>query len=150
MIRRFVISTALGLALPWAASAQSAPAPAAPVSEATCLTAGRLDADGRWAPQFRSVRLLDEAGRALATRSKADLARVRAVDLTETALLSRCEGDQPLVRGDETPATKAPVPAATPGRLAVSAVGFPKLQTGGTLVELKVSVPTDRVVMVTR
>ena len=70
--------------------------------------------------------------------------------LTEPALLSRCDGNQPLARGDESPAAKAPVPAATPGRLTVSAVGFPKLQTGGSLVELQVSVPADRVVMVTR
>lgn len=119
-------------------------------AEPACLTAGRLDAEGRWAPQFRSVRLLDESGRALAARTKADLSRVRAVDLTDTALLSRCDGDQPLARGDESPAAKAPVPAATPGRLVVSAVGFPKLQAGGELVELKVSVPAERVMMVTR
>ncbi len=118
--------------------------------EPACITAGRLDGDGRWAPQFRAVRLLDEAGRAIAAPGKTALARVRSVELTEPALLSRCDGNQPLARGDESPAAKAPVPAATPGRLTVSAVGFPKLQTGGSLVELQVSVPADRVVMVTR
>jgi len=124
--------------------------PLAFAADPACLTAGRLDADGRWAPQFRTVRLLDEAGRAIAAPGKSALARVRSVELTEPALLSRCDGDQPLARGDEAPAAKAPAPAASPGRLAVSAVRFPKLQTGGELVELEVSVPADRVVMLTR
>jgi hypothetical protein len=42
------------------------------------------------------------------------------------------------------------VPAAKPGRLTVEGVSFPKLQTGGELVELQVQVPADRVIMVTR
>lgn len=122
----------------------------AQAADAACITAGRLDADGRWAPQFQAVRLLDEAGRALPTRNRADLARVRGVEIMQPALLSTCEGERTLTRGEDTATAKAPVPAATPGRLAVDGVGFPKLQSGGALVELKVQVPPDRVVMVTR
>jgi hypothetical protein len=122
----------------------------AQAANASCISAGRLDAEERWAPQFQSVRLLDEAGRALATRNRADLSRVRGVELTQPALLSNCDGDRALTRGDDTAAAKAPVPAAKPGRLVVEGVGFAKLQTSGELVELKVQVPPDRVEMITR
>lgn len=119
-------------------------------NEASCISAGRLDASGRWAPQFQEVRLLDEAGRALSARSKTDLARVRGVELTQPALLSACSGERGLARGDDKPQTKAPVPAAKPGRLVVDSVAYAKLQTGGELVELKVQVAPDQVVMITR
>ena len=69
---------------------------------------------------------------------------------SRSPLLSACEGDRALTRGDDTVATKAPVPAAKPGRLVVEGVGFPKLQTGGELVELKVQVTPDRVEMIKR
>lgn len=123
----------------------------------SCITAGRLNAQGMWAPQFQTVRLLDEMGRPLAARGKAELSRVRAVEVTQPALLSACQGNGDLSRAEEAPAAKAPVPAAKapvpaakPGRLTVEGVSFPKLQTGGELVELQVQVPADRVIMVTR
>ena len=140
-----VMATAALLAWPQAAIAQAQSA-----ADASCITAGRLDAGGRWAPQFASVRLLDEAGRVLQQPARAALSRVREAEVTEPALLSRCDGNAPLAKGEDTPAPKASVPAASRGRLKVTAVGFPKLQTGGELVELQVQVPPDRVVMVTR
>ena len=42
------------------------------------------------------------------------------------------------------------IPAAKPGRHNVIGIGFPKLQIGGELVELKVQVNTDQIVMITR
>ena len=75
---------------------------------------------------------------------------MRQVRLTQPALLSRCDGDRELTRADDLPAQpKSAVPAAQagPGLLAVEAVNFPKLRTGGELVELKLTVPADRVVM---
>jgi hypothetical protein len=116
----------------------------------SCITAGRLNAQGMWAPQFQTVRLLDEMARPLAARGKAELSRVRAVEVTQPALLSACQGNGDLSRAEEAPAAKAPVPAAKSGRLTVEGVSFPKLQTGGELVELQVQVPADRVIMVTR
>lgn len=133
------------LAFPLASAAQNQPA-----ADATCIIAGRLDAGGRWAPQFAGVRLLDDGGRVLSQPARDALSRVREAELTEPALLSRCDGNAPLAKGDDAPAPKASVPAASRGRLKVTAVGFPKLQTGGELVELQVQVPPDRVVMVTR
>ena len=118
------------------------------VQASTCITAGRMDAAG-WAPQFKTVRLLDGAGRSLPVRTKSDLTQVRAVELTEAALLSVCDGNKALTRGDGATA-KGPVPAAKPGRFNVAGLGFPKLQTGGELVELEISVPADQVVMITR
>lgn len=133
------------LLLPLASAAQTPPA-----ADARCITAGRLDGGGRWAPQFAGVRLLDEGGRVLSQPARDALSRVREAELTEPALLSRCDGNAPLAKGDDAPAPKASVPAASRGRLKVTAVAFPKLQTGGELVELQVQVPLDRVVMITR
>jgi hypothetical protein len=118
------------------------------VQASTCITAGRMDAAG-WAPKFQTVRLLDGAGRALSVKNKSELTQVRAVELTEAALLSVCDGNKALTRGDGA-TTKGPVPAAKPGRFNVAGVGFPKLQTGGELVELEISVPADQIVMITR
>ena len=118
------------------------------VQASTCITAGRMDAAG-WAPQFQAVRLLDGAGRILPVKSKSDLTQVRAVELTEAALLSVCDGNKALTRGDGV-ASKGPVPAAKPGRFTVAGLGFPKLQTGGELVELEINVPADQIVMITR
>jgi len=60
------------------------------VQASTCITAGRMD-NSVWAPQFQSVRLLDEAGRILPIKNKFELTRVRAVELTEAALLFVCD-----------------------------------------------------------
>ena len=119
-------------------------------SDASCITAGRMNANGHWAPQFQAVRLLDGAGNLLPVKNKSDLTRARFVELTEPALLSVCEGDRQLQPGDPTATAKAPAPAAKPGKFNVMGFGFPKLQTGGELVELKVQVPPEQVVMVTR
>jgi hypothetical protein len=49
---------------------------------------GRMD-NAVWAPQFQSVRFLDDAGRNLTVKNKSELTQVRAVELTEAAR-SRC------------------------------------------------------------
>ena len=118
------------------------------VQASTCITAGRMDAGG-WAPQFSTVRLLDEAGRLLSVKKKSELAGVRAVELTETALVSVCDGSKPLTRGDGA-LSKGAVPAAKPGRFNVVGLGFPKLQTGGELVEFEIIVAADQIAMITR
>lgn len=119
-------------------------------SETSCITAGRFNADGKWSPQFKSVKLLDDAGRGLSVKLKSELALVRSVELLEPALLSGCEGDRALTRATNVITDKAPVPAAKPGRHNVIGLGFPKLQIGGELVELKLQVNTDQIVMITR
>ena len=65
------------------------------VQASTCITAGRMD-KAVWAPQFQSVRLLDDAGRNLTVKNKSELTQVRAVELTEAALLSVCDGNKPV------------------------------------------------------
>jgi hypothetical protein len=119
-------------------------------SETSCITAGRFNADGKWSPQFQSVKLLDDAGRSLTVKLKSELALVHGVELLEPALLSGCEGDRALTRGTDVITNKAPVPAAKPGRHNVIGLGFPKLQIGGELVELKLQVSADQMVMITR
>jgi hypothetical protein len=125
-------------------------APAFAQSDAQCILAGRVSED-QWAPDFEGLTLLGADGRAIVQASHAALAGVRQANITQPALLSRCDGDQPLANGDNEPAgRKTAVPALTRGVVDVEAVNFPKLRTGGELVELRVRVPLARVVMLTR
>jgi hypothetical protein len=117
------------------------------VQASTCITAGRMD-NAVWAPQFQSVRLLDDAGRILSVKNKSQLTRVQAVELTEAALLSVCDGNKAVARG-EGAQSKGPVPAAKPGRFSVAGLGFPKLQNG-ELVEFELTIGADQMVMISR
>jgi len=114
----------------------------------TCITAGRMDTAG-WAPQFKSVYLLNEAGQVLVVKNKSELKQVKAVELKEAALLSTCDGNKSLTRGDDA-TIKGAVPAAKPGRFDVVGLGFPKLQIGGELVEFEITVAVDQIAMITR
>lgn len=117
------------------------------VQASTCITAGRMN-NSVWAPQYQSVRLLDDAGRILPVRNKSELTQVRAVELTEAALLSVCDGNKVVSQGKSVQA-KGPVPAAKPGRFTVAGLGFPKLQNG-ELVEFELTIAADQIVMITR
>jgi hypothetical protein len=117
------------------------------VQASTCITAGRMD-NAVWAPQFQSVRLLDDAGRNLKVKNKSELTQVRVVELTEAALLSVCDGNNPVVHADGV-MSKGPVPAAKPGRFNVAGLSFPKLRSG-ELVEFEVTIAADQIVMITR
>jgi hypothetical protein len=125
-------------------------APAFAQSEAQCIVAGRLS-DGQWAPHFESVRLLGDGGRPIDASDRASLAGVKKASLSGPMLLSKCDGDRSLFNADNEPAgRKAEVPALARGTVDVEGVSFPKLRTGGELVELRVRVPADRVVMLAR
>jgi hypothetical protein len=117
------------------------------VQASTCITAGRMDSSV-WAPQFQSVRLLDDAGRILPVKNKSELTQVRAVELTEAALLSICDGNKAVAQGEGVQ-TKGAVPAAKPGRFTVAGLGFPKLQNG-ELVEFELTIAADQIVMIKR
>ena len=132
------------------AAAAVVAAPAFAQSDAQCILAGRLS-EGVWAPRLAAVQLRGADGRVIARASKEALAGVKKADLARPALLSSCVGDGPLANADNEPAgTKTQVPALSRGMVDVEAVSFPKLRTGGELVELRVRVPGERVVMVTR
>lgn len=117
------------------------------VQASTCITAGRMD-NSVWAPQFLSVRLLDDAGRKLKVKNKSELTQVRAVELTDAALLSVCDVNKAVAQGEGVQ-TKGPVRAAKPGRFTVAGLGFPKLQNG-ELVEFELTIAADQIVMMTR
>jgi hypothetical protein len=117
------------------------------VQASTCITAGRMD-NAVWAPQFQSVRLLDDAGRNLKVKNKSELTQVRAVELTEAALLSVCDGNKPVDRSGGV-MSKGPVSAAKPGRFNVAGMSFPKLRSG-ELVEFEVTIAADQIVMISR
>jgi hypothetical protein len=92
--------------------------------------------------------LLDEAGRNLTVKNKSQLSQVRAVELTDAALLSVCGGNRPVVRSDGV-MSKGPVPAAQPGRFNVAGLSFPKLRSG-ELVEFDITIAADQIVMISR
>ena len=121
----------------------------AQTTDANCIVAGRLGETG-WAPRMQGIQLLAQDGRAITASDKASLAAVKQVRLFEPALLSRCDGSNELALGPDVPGAKAPVPALGPGVVSVEAVNYPKLRRGGELVELKLTVPAQRVMMVTR
>ena len=118
-------------------------------SDSTCIVAGRVS-DGAWAPRMAGVQLLDASGKAVSSAQKSALSSVKQVRLSSPALLSRCDGDAQLALGGDEVLKKQAVPAAGAGTFAVEAVNYPKLRRGGELVELKVSVPAERVTMLTR
>ena len=131
-----------------AAAACAAPAFAQP--DAQCIVAGRVS-DGQWAPKHATIHLFGADGNPIAAPTRAALANVRRATLDEPALLSKCDGNQTLFNADnEPPGRKTEVPALARGSFEVEGVGYPKLQTGGELVELRVRVPAERVVMLTR
>ncbi|MDB5859996.1 MAG: hypothetical protein JWQ76_3685 [Ramlibacter sp.] len=115
-----------------------------------CIVAGRLDGV-QWAPRFTGVQLLGAQGKVVASADKKIVSGVRQVKLARPALLSRCDGDQPLFNADGEPAgKKEPVPRLAAGVFDVEAVAYPKLRTGGELVELRVRVPADKVTVSSR
>ena len=117
------------------------------VQASSCITAGRMD-NSVWAPQFQSVRLLDDAGRSLPVKNTSELMQVRLVELTEAALLSVCDGNKAVAQG-EGAQSKGPVTAAKPGRFNVAGLGFPKL-LNGELVEFEITIAAEQIVMITR
>jgi hypothetical protein len=115
-----------------------------------CIVAGRLNG-AQWAPKFEGVQLLGANGQVVASADKKRVSAVSQVRLARAALLSRCDGDKPLFNGDNEPAgKKEPVPSLAAGVFDVEAVAYPKLRTGGELVELRVRVPADKVLLSAR
>ena len=125
---------------------------ASTLADKPCILAGRLNADNRWAPLARGVTLLNAQGERVSDSSKNALDTVRAVRLSEPALLSRCNGSQPLVSGESTTGSKTPAPAIKPGSMAlnVEAIYYPPVRAGGKWVELQLVLPADRVVTAAR
>ncbi|MGA8513161.1 MAG: hypothetical protein WB821_00130 [Burkholderiaceae bacterium] len=133
-------------------AAQTAGAPAAS-STLQCILAGRLNTDQRWAPQARGVELLDATGKRVASSDKTALGGVKQVRISSPALLSTCNGNQALPSGDDqakTPKAAAAAVSANATPINVEAVGFPPLRVGGELVELRLALPSERIVSLTR
>lgn len=122
--------------------------------DAQCILAGRINTDQQWAPRMAGVELLGQDGKRVSAASRDALGSVKQVRVNSPALLAGCNGSQALTSADgEAPGKKAQVPAVSAGRtpLDVESVSYPPLKTaGGELVELRVKVPADRVVLVSR
>lgn len=134
----------------WATAQASA---AADADGARCILAGRLDTNQRWAPQARGVELLDANGKRVLTSDKSSLNNVKQVRISSPALLSQCNGNQPLTKGDDLArAAKSTVPAVSANTqpITVQTVAFAPLTVGGDLVELRLDVQSQRVVNLTR
>jgi hypothetical protein len=114
-----------------------------------CILAGRLG-DAGWAPRLQGVQLLGADGKAITSANKQALAAVKQVRLSAPALLSSCDGNGELALGPDALGPKSKAPAIGAGVAVVESVSFPKLRRGGELVELKLTVPADRVTLVSR
>lgn len=132
-------------------SAQTAAADSS-LSDQPCILAGRLNLDHQWAPLARGVTLLNAQGERVNASSKKALDTVRTVRLSSPALVSQCNGNQPLVSGDSTTGSKIPVPAIKPSPIAlpVAAIYYPPGRAGGQWVELQLVLPADRLVTAAR
>jgi hypothetical protein len=149
-------AAALAVAAPLLAQPAAAQGKGGQLNAGQCIVAGRLNADGKWAPRYEGVELRADKGRVIKRSGKADLSDTRQVRLSQPAVLTRCDGDGEVAKGDEGGlgsggfTDRESVPALSPGLVEVIGVAFPRLRSGGELVELKVKVPLDRLVMVTR
>ena len=122
------------------------------LADKSCILAGRLNADNQWAPLARGVTLLNAQGERVSASSKKALDTVKAVRLSEPALVSQCNGNQPLASGEGTKGSKTPAPTVKPGSIAlnVEAIYYPPVRAGGQWVELQLMLPVDRVVTAAR
>lgn len=135
---------------PTAADRPSGVAPQA--GEAHCILAGRLNSEGRWAPAASGVQLLNASGQRVLGAELSVLAGVKAVRLAEPALLSKCNSGQAMADGDASAGGKSPAPAVNAGNKPIQVQAMSTLpgRAGGQWVELRLSVPAERVLMITR
>jgi hypothetical protein len=118
----------------------------------TCILAGRINQDGRWAPLSMGVTLLNSRGRVIREADTKALSGVKAVRLSAPALLARCHGNQPLPDGDAGLGAKSPAPAVAAGPLPLAVTAFALMpgRSSGQWVELRIDLPQDRVVLLER
>jgi hypothetical protein len=147
----------LALATPILQAQQSPTSPGTPsaapqAGDAQCILAGRWNTEGRWAPQAAGVQLLDAGGKPVSGATQSTLSNVKAVRLAEPALLSKCNAGQAMLDGDARLGGKSPAPALAAGNapLEVQAITTLPGRSGARWVELRVSAPAERVVMLTR
>jgi hypothetical protein len=121
-------------------------------NESHCILAGRLNSEGRWAPQASGMQLLNAEGKLVSGASSSALSAIKAVRVTKPALLASCNAGQAMPYGDATKANKNPVPAVKAGNtpLEVQAMSTLPGRAGGQWVELRLNVPAERVVILTR
>lgn len=122
-----------------------------------CILAGRLDGDAQWAPRFKNLELLDIDGKVIQARvathqsAKDLMATVKQVRVKAPALLSTCNGNQAIRKGDDQASlshTEAPAVSAGTALIAVEAISYPPLGLGGEWVELKLALQQERVTMI--
>jgi hypothetical protein len=126
-------------------------APSITWAQDQCILAGRLNADGQWAPRMAGVALLGGQGQPITGGSAEALAQVKQVRVGRDAALSACNDKQAIAKGGDGPSAKTPVPAVKAGKAAldVTAVNtLPLEKAGGSWVELKLAaVPPERLML---
>lgn len=122
------------------------------IADAQCILAGRVSNDGRWAPQAQGVQLLGAGGTQIRGANQAAIASVRAVRLSEPALLTQCNAGQAMADGLTAGGVKGAVPALKAGDapIAVQAMAMLAGRGNAQWVELRVAVPAERVTLLTR
>jgi hypothetical protein len=149
------LTRSLMLSLATAASvayAQQNASPAPQTSDAQCILAGRLSSEGRWAPVASGVTLLDASGQRIRSAGQPALSSVKAVRLSEPALLAKCNGNQPMADGDAREGSKSPAPAVMAGNAPINVQASATIpgRAGGQWVELRLDTPPERVILLTR
>jgi hypothetical protein len=117
-----------------------------------CILAGRINSDGNWAPLAQGLQLMDAAGQMTSGTATVALDAIKEVRISKPALLARCQNKEPMANGDPSSGRKSAAPAVKAGSQALPVLAASVLpsRSGGQWVELRLSVPGERIVQVTR
>ena len=120
--------------------------------DAQCILAGRVNSDGRWAPLAQGMQLLGVSGEQIRDANTAALASVKAVRLSAAAVLTQCNAGQGIADGLTMSGAKTAVPALKAGDapIAVQATALLPGRGNAQWVELKLTVPAERITLLTR
>jgi hypothetical protein len=120
-------------------------------SQTSCVTAGRINDAGQWAPQLEGLRFLDAEGKVLRGTPEDILKKLKQISVSKPLPLSACQASvSPLPELKEAPGAKREKSqhlTASTKLVEVSAVHRPGLRSGGSLVELQVLAPATRIAM---
>ncbi len=114
----------------------------------SCILGGRINSDDFLAHRANGIDLLDAQGKALTKIGKGSVDDIKQVRISKPALLSICNGTNPIQSIDPQAGQTKPIsPIVTAGNslIAVEKVALLGLKSGGSLVELQLALAPDRV-----
>jgi hypothetical protein len=125
--------------------------PAQAQNTTMCVSAGRVNEAGQWAPQLAGVQMLDAQGKVLRGAPDAVLPQLKQISVSKPLPLSACHASAtPLPELKEAAASrreKSQHLMASAQPIEVGAVYRPSLRSGGSLIEIQVLAPQARIAM---